>query len=39
MGEGIGKAIRNFKKSVNEREEINIAPKKSQELLKGANKP
>ncbi len=34
MGEGIGKAIRNFKKGVNEREEIDVTPKRSEELPK-----
>lgn len=28
LGEGIGKAIRNFKKSVNEPNEIDVTPKK-----------
>lgn len=38
MGEGIGKAIRNFKKSVDEKEEIDAASKKSEEQLKGTDK-
>lgn len=28
LGEGIGKAIKNFKKSVNEPDEIDVTPKK-----------
>ncbi|MCE5193980.1 MAG: twin-arginine translocase TatA/TatE family subunit [Nitrospiraceae bacterium] len=29
LGEGIGKAIRNFKKSMSDQEEIDVTPKKS----------
>jgi len=32
IGEGIGKGIRNFKKGVKDREEINIASKKPEEI-------
>ncbi|MBI4826269.1 MAG: twin-arginine translocase TatA/TatE family subunit [Nitrospirae bacterium] len=31
LGEGIGKAIRNFKKSVNEPNEIDVTPKKDKD--------
>jgi len=32
IGEGIGKGIRNFKKGVKDREEINVASKKPEEI-------
>jgi len=32
IGEGIGKGIRNFKKSVKDREEVDINPKKPEEI-------
>jgi sec-independent protein translocase protein TatA len=32
IGEGLGKGIRNFKKSTKEQDEIEVAPKKSEEI-------
>jgi len=32
IGEGIGKGIRNFKKGVKDREEVDIPPKKPEEI-------
>jgi sec-independent protein translocase protein TatA len=32
IGEGIGKGIRNFKKGVKDREEVDITPKKPEEI-------
>ena len=32
IGEGIGKGIRNFKKGVKDREEVDINPKKPEEI-------
>lgn len=32
IGENLGKAIRNFKKSTQEKEEINVTPKKPEEI-------
>ncbi len=34
MMEGMGKGIRSFKKGVNEKEEIDVTPKKSEQLEK-----
>jgi sec-independent protein translocase protein TatA len=35
IGEGIGKGIRNFKKNVKEKEEIDITPKDPQRISEG----
>ena len=32
IGEGIGKGIRNFKKGIKDREEVDITPKKPEEI-------
>ena len=32
IGEGLGKGIRNFKKSTKEQDEIEVAPKKPEEI-------
>jgi len=33
IGENLGKAIRNFKNSTQEKEEINVTPKKPEEIF------
>ena len=38
LGDGLGKAIKNFKRAVNSQDEIDVSPKKS-ELDEGASKP
>ncbi|HXT97788.1 MAG TPA: twin-arginine translocase TatA/TatE family subunit [Polyangia bacterium] len=38
LGDGLGKAIKNFKRAVNSHDEIDVSPKKS-ELDEGADKP
>lgn len=32
IGEGLGKGIRNFKKATRERDEIDVTPKKTEEI-------
>jgi len=34
IGEGIGKGIRNFKKATKDKEEIDVTPKKPEEISK-----
>jgi sec-independent protein translocase protein TatA len=38
LGDGLGKAIKNFKRAVNSQDEIDVSPKKS-ELDEGSEKP
>jgi sec-independent protein translocase protein TatA len=38
IGEGLGKGIRNFKKGIKDKEEINITSKKPEEISGGKNK-
>ena len=38
IGEGLGKGIRNFKKGVKDKEEINITSKKPEEISGDKNK-
>ncbi len=38
IGEGIGKGIRNFKKSIKDKEEIDITAKKPEEISREENK-
>jgi len=38
IGEGLGKGIRNFKKGVKDKEEINITSKKPEEIIGDKNK-
>lgn len=38
IGEGLGKGIRNFKKATREREEIDVTPKKTEEVSEKSEK-
>lgn len=38
MAEGIGKGIRNFKKGINEKDQIDVTPKKAEGMTKEVEK-
>ena len=38
IGEGLGKGIRNFKKNIKDKEEIDMTPKNIEEISRGRNK-
>ena len=39
LGDGLGKAIKNFKRAVNSHDEIDVSPSKKSELGDDADKP
>jgi len=39
LGEGLGKGIRNFRKSMREPDEIDVTPKEEEEKIKGKKGP
>lgn len=39
LGEGLGKGIRNFRKSMREPDEIDVTPKEEEEKIKGKKNP